>query len=199
MNFGGSGISESMYKWIKDHLPSGSHILELGSGDVSTKYLSELYRLTSVEDKAEFLNRHPSHYIHAPLVNGWFDTAVLETQLPRDYDLILVDGPVGSEPRAGFIKNLGLFKTNVPIIVDDTWREVEKQMAVDLAVELGGELIVDEFWSVIVPNQPDCSARSGQGAAIQNPTPPPDPDCSPECPAPPDSPRPHSESLPPCP
>jgi len=173
MNFGGSGISESMYKWIKEHLPSGSHILELGSGDVSTQHLSKTYRMTSVEDKAEFLNRHPSRYIHAPLVNGWFDTAVLETQLPSDYDLILVDGPVGSEPRAGFIKNLRLFKTNVPIIVDDTWREVEKQMAVDLAVELGGELIVDEHWSVLVPNQPDCSAPPAPAAEAQNPTPPP--------------------------
>ena len=149
--FGGSGISESMYKWIIEHLPAGSHILELGSGDVSTRHLSLTYRMTSVEDKVEFLNRHKSHYIHAPLVNGWFDTAILETQLPKDYDLILVDGPVGSGPRAGFKKNLGLFKTNVPIIIDDTWREIERQMAVDLAAELNSELVVDEFWSVLIP------------------------------------------------
>jgi len=153
MNFGGSGISESMYKWIKERLSGGSHILELGSGDVSTKYLSELYRMTSVEDKAEFLNRYPSHYIHAPLVNDWFDTAILETQLPKDYDLILVDGPVGSVPRAGFIKNLRLFKTNVPIIVDDTWREVEKQMAVDLATQHGYDLFVDPNWCALLPAQ----------------------------------------------
>jgi hypothetical protein len=105
--------------------------------------------MTSVEDKLEFLNRHQSHYIHAPLVNGWFDTAILKTQLPRSYDLILVDGPVGSEPRAGFIKNIWLFNTNVPIIIDDTWREVERKMAIDLAVMLKKDLYISEHFCAL--------------------------------------------------
>jgi len=171
-DFGGSGISESMYRWITAHLPAGKHILELGSGDASTRFLSSSYRMTSVEHNPAYVNKYRSRYIHAPIVNGWYDTAILETQLPRDYDLILVDGPVGSEPRAGFKNNLGLFKTNVPIIIDDTWRDVEKQMAVDIAAKYGHELVVDEFWSVLIPfSPPDCSAQSVPTAEAQNPTP----------------------------
>jgi hypothetical protein len=169
MSFGGSGITEGVYKWIRAHLPDGKHVLELGSGDVSTWYLSEFYRMTSVEDKAEFLNRHPSHYIHAPLVGDWFDLAVLEAQLPKDYDMILVDGPVGSGPRAGFLKNLRLFRTDVPIVIDDTWREVERKMADELAQITGGTLEVYEHFCAL--NPPDCSAQSGPAAEAQSPTP----------------------------
>lgn len=150
-DFSGSGISESMYRWITEHLPAGKHILELGSGDASTRFLSSLYQMTSVEHDPAFVNKYRSRYIHAPLVNGWYDLAILQTQLPRDYDLLLVDGPTGSEPRAGFLKNIALFRINLPIVIDDTWRQVEKQMAVDIAAEYGHELVVDDFWSVLLP------------------------------------------------
>jgi len=150
MTFGGAGITEPVFQWIRAKLPDGKHILELGSGDVSTQYLSAYYRLTSVEDKAEFLNRYPSRYIHAPLVDGWYDTTILEA-LPKDYDLILVDGPVGSEPREGFLRNLRLFRTDVPIVIDDTWREVERKMAAKLALATGGYLEIFERFSVLTP------------------------------------------------
>lgn len=150
-NWGGSGITEAMYQWIRKHLPDGRHILELGSGDVSTKNLAPHYRLTSVEDNPAFLHRHPSRYIYAPLVDGWYDLAVLRGTLPDDYDLILVDGPVGSEPRLGFLKNLGLFKITVPFIVDDTWRAPEMQMARELAALLGDRLEIHETFCAVVP------------------------------------------------
>lgn len=168
-NWGGAGITEPLFNWIRTHLPGGKHILELGSGDVSTWYLSEHYRMTSVEDQVQYLHKHPSHYIHAPLVDGWFDVAVLEAQLPKDYDLILVDGPVGSGPRAGFLKNLRLFRTDVPIVIDDTWRDVERDMAAQLAKLTGGRLEVFEHFSAISP--PDCSTQSGPAAEAQSPTP----------------------------
>ena len=151
MTFGGSGITDHLFNWIRKHLPEGKHILELGSGDVSTLYLSRFYRMTSVEDNAEFVDKHSSHYIHAPLVDGWYDTTILRTLLPRDYDLLLVDGPAGSEIRRGFIRNFSLFKTDVPIIIDDTWRAVEKQMAVDLAANSGYELIEDQYFCILLP------------------------------------------------
>lgn|SRR5512143_646586 len=168
-NWGGAGITEPLFQWIRAHLPDGKHILELGSGDVSTWYLSEHYRMTSVEDQAQYLNKHPSRYIHAPLVDGWYDLAVLKAQLPSDYDLILVDGPVGSHPRLGFQRNLTLFKTSVPIVIDDTWRENERKMANELQAQLGGKLEVYEHFCAL--NPPDCSAQSGPAAEAQNPTP----------------------------
>lgn len=133
MNFGGSGITEPLFQWIRAHLPDGKHILELGSGPVSTQYLSEHYRLTSVEDNPEYVGKFNSTYIHAPIVSGWYSLGALRDKLPHDYDLILVDGPTGSEPRRGFLNNFFLFRYDVPIIFDDTWRQAEREMALEIA------------------------------------------------------------------
>jgi hypothetical protein len=168
-NWGGSGITAPLFEWIRTHLPNGKHILELGSGSVSTRYLSEHYRLTSVEDNPLYWDKYPSHYIRACQVNGWYDLAVLEAELPKDYDLILVDGPVGSEPRLGFIKNVNLFRADVPIVIDDTWRATERKMADDLAKITGGRLEVFEHFCVL--NQPDCSTQPAPSAKAQSLTP----------------------------
>ena len=56
--------------------------------------------------------------------------------LPTDYDLILVDGPNGSKGRAGFLKHLNLFKTNVPIIFDDVYRVPEMMLLEKVASAL---------------------------------------------------------------
>jgi len=170
-NWGGSGITEPIFDWIRAHLPDGKHILELGSGDVSTRYLPAHYQMTSVEDNPHYWDKYPSRYIKAPQVDGWFDLAILEAQLPKEYDLLLVDGPCGSAPRLGFIKNLRLFRTDVPIIIDDTWRECERQMANDLQAQLGGKLEIYEHFCVLMPNQPDCSAQSAPAAEAQSPMP----------------------------
>lgn len=152
MTFGGSGIVEAAFNWFRQHLPDGRHILELGSGDVSTRYLSQHYQVTSVEDNPEFWNRWPSRYIRCPLVNGWYDLEVLTAELPSAYDLILVDGPTGSEPRAGFLRNLHLFRQDVPVVIDDTWRDVERQMALELARQRPGwKLEQFEQFSALTP------------------------------------------------
>jgi hypothetical protein len=170
-NWGGSGITEPIFNWIRAHLPDGKHVLELGSGDVSTWYLSEHYRVTSVEDNPQYWDKYPSHYIKAPQVNGWYDLAILEAQLPKDYDLLLVDGPCGSHPRIGFLKNLRLFRTDVPIVIDDTWREIERKMADDVAKLTGAKLEVYEHFCALVPSQPDYSAQSAPAAEAQSPKP----------------------------
>lgn len=163
VKFGGSGITESMFDWILLNIPKGKHILELGSGHVSTRFLSKHYVMTSVENDHEFINLYKSTYIYAHLVDGWYSLDVLRAQLPLDYDLIIVDGPVGSEPRTGFLKHLNLFRQDVPIIVDDVWREAERNMAVALSAKLGRTLSMGTTsewalsmgttseWAVIMP------------------------------------------------
>lgn len=169
-DWGGSGITKPMYDWIRQHLPDGKHILELGSGDVSTWYLSEFYQMTSVEDNPVFWDKYKSRYIKTPLVNGWYDPAILAAELPKEYDLLLVDGPAGSEPRVGFLQHLDLFaKTDVPIVIDDTWRSVEMKMARALKDRLGGYLFCFEHFSVLSPL--DYSAQSAPAVVIQSPKP----------------------------
>lgn len=151
MNWGGSGITKPLFDWITAHLPHGQHILELGSGDVSTWHLSENYCLTSVEDDERYLYKYPSRYIHAPLVDGWYSVDILKKELPEHYDLILVDGPTGSEPRTGFLRHWNLFLPGVPVVIDDTWRSPERQMAHDLAALTGYRLEVYEHFCALNP------------------------------------------------
>lgn len=148
MNFGGSGIMRETFLHIRSILPEGKTILEIGSGDVSTQHLSKHYKLYSVEDKEEWLNKHPSTYIHAPLVDGWYSLDALRA-LPFEYDLILVDGPTGEGNRGGFLKHLDLFRKDVIIIFDDTNRLTERQLAIDVAHKLNREITFHSTFAVV--------------------------------------------------
>jgi len=150
-DFGGSGITEELFDWIVANVPQGSTMLELGAGHVSTKFLSQRYKLYSVEDKAEFLNIYPSTYIYAPIDTNknWYYRKALEEDLPKEYDCILVDGPTGEGNRWGFLENLDLFRQDVPIIVDDTWRRAEKDLLLEVAKKTGKEYKLFENFGVI--------------------------------------------------
>lgn len=144
--FGGWAIQESCYNFIRKILPTGSKILELGSG-IGTHYLSEYYKMYSIENYMEWVDKYNSEYIHAPIKyydsiytapdlpgehsqpqTGWYDTFFLKDKLPESYDLILVDGPNGLFGRGGFLKHIELFNVNVPIIFDDVNREPELEL-----------------------------------------------------------------------
>lgn len=150
-NFGGSGIMEETFKFICELLPPGKTVLEFGSGDVSTAYLSKRYKLFSVEDKAEWIGKHNSTYIHAPLVKGWYDLSKVLAGLPATYDLILVDGPTGEGNRGGFLENVDSFYHECPIIFDDTNRAAEKQLALMTALRLRREVKFYDTFAVLMP------------------------------------------------
>lgn len=148
---GGWAIQESCYNFIREILPEGSTILELGSG-IGTKYLAQHYTMYSIENYIEWMGRYNSEYIFAPIKNydnewtapdlpgddtprqvGWYDPAFLEGNLPEAYDLILIDGPNGMFGRGGFLKHIELFNTNVPLIFDDINRKSEYELMVKVA------------------------------------------------------------------
>lgn len=128
-------ISKKLYGTIVSLLPEGSTILELGSG-WGTGELAKKYTMYSIENDANWLNKYNSHYIYAPIVNGWYDVAVLEQELPEQYDLILIDGPLGLIGRSKFFDNLALFNTNVPMIFDDVHRKPEFDLLVKVSTFL---------------------------------------------------------------
>lgn len=137
INFGGSGIVAEIFSTIRALVPVGGTILELGAGDVSTPALTKFYTVYSVEDNPVYVGKYPSNYILAPLVDGWYDADILRKKLPSRYDLILLDGPVGHpNARMGFINNIDLFDTKVPIIVDDVWRDTEREIAETLSAKV---------------------------------------------------------------
>lgn len=132
-------IGQNLFDYIKKLLAPGSVIVELGSGR-GTLALTSLFKVYSIENDTKWLNLvSESNYIHAPLQpceipefpshKMWYDPNVLKQHLPEKYDLILVDGPLGSIGRGGFYHFLSLFRSDVPIIFDDIDRAAERKLA----------------------------------------------------------------------
>lgn len=130
-NFTDYSISSTLYQWLLNNIPYDQTILEIGSG-TGTIELANKYNVISIEHNPKWINlTDKCKYILAELKNGWYDTTILNKELPKyDYNVIIIDAPNGSEPRYGFIKNLHLFNLqNVNhIIVDDTNRPTEKKI-----------------------------------------------------------------------
>ena len=142
-------ISDEMFEWIKANLEEGKTILEFGSG-TGTIELTKHWTVYSVEQNEQWLNKAPdSHYIHAPLKDHfylhttdkdtWYDEAIVFNNIPEKYDLLLVDGPQGSDVRKGIDKYIDRFRTDVPILLDDTHRDGDRNHAIQLAETLGRE------------------------------------------------------------
>lgn len=123
---GGWSFQPELYEFIVFNLPKGSTIFELGSG-YGTGLLSNDYIMYSVEHNIKFVNAYNSNYIFAPMKGYWYDRNVVDRHKPANYDLILVDGPIGSDSknRIGFFENIDLFDTSKMMIFDDTNREGE--------------------------------------------------------------------------
>ena len=95
-------------------------------------------------------------YYHHPRA-GWYDSDALKKQLPKDYDLILVDGPPGTIGRSGFYKHLDLFRSNVPIIIDDVDRKEELVLLKKLEIKTGRKATIhkggkeEKHFAVLMP------------------------------------------------
>ncbi|MEX0849103.1 MAG: hypothetical protein WD055_02645 [Candidatus Dependentiae bacterium] len=135
-DFGGWSIAKELFDHIKELLPKGSTLLEFGSGWASGEF-SKHYTVYSVEHDPFFLNQYNTNYIYAPIKDSWYDPNILAEDLPKDYDLILVDGPVGNIGRYGFYVYFDLFRKDVPIIIDDVNRPEEYRLMMDLVDMLG--------------------------------------------------------------
>lgn len=152
-NLDGWSIPREAFEWIYENLPHGSTILELGSGN-GTKELVKYYNVVSIEENKKWVDVVPeSKYIYAPLKEYensnthsccWFDDSCL-TQLPKDYDLLIIDGPVGNN-RGNFVHFMEYFKKDVPYVIDDTNRGIDKEMALHLSEQLNKKPLEIKGW-----------------------------------------------------
>ena len=150
----GGGIRSAISQLVKE----GAVIVELGSGH-GTRKLVEKYTVYSIENDEEWVNFcEEANYIHAPITMSdvgkeqWYDASIIEANLPSSYDLILVDGPPGKIGREGLLTNYKLFRTDVPVIIDDTIRDEEAKIARELAYKLNRPLYTFWNFSIIAPN-----------------------------------------------
>lgn len=142
-------------------------LLEIGTGD-GTPALAEHFNVISVEHDSQY-HKGVSQLIHVPLkscreldlptafwkrmpqATEWYDPALLLEKL-RDvqYDAILIDGPNGGARRAAMWHFFSiLFRTDVPVIIDDVHRTYDWQVAVKIAEVKN----VDEI--MVVRGEPD--------------------------------------------
>ena len=160
-NLGAFAISVDLFLYIYELLPEGSTILELGSG-TGTAELARYYNVYSIEHDQKWMDLYNTEYIFAPIKNykgyKWYDVSHLTDKLPKQYDLILIDGPPGpSVGRYGFFHHMDLFNCNVPIIFDDAQRKVEGKLCRDVAKKLNRSLKFfkcsdGKTFSVILPD-----------------------------------------------
>ena len=124
-------IPAKLYDFIVANVPHGVNLLELGSG-YGTHMLSEYFNMYSIEEDSRFINAYESNYIHAPLVDGWYDVDIVRHGLPDIYNGILIDGPVASHgddmARLGFYNHRNLFDLDGWLFFDDTKREYEGKL-----------------------------------------------------------------------
>lgn len=127
-NLGGWAIEKPLYDYIRAHFPSGSHIIEFGSG-TGTIELAKHYNVWSIEHNEQYLGLAPSNYIYAPLKYKWYDVDALKQRLPQTQDLLLIDGPPANlGDRRKFLEYMELFSSTATIICDDINRKKDKEL-----------------------------------------------------------------------
>ncbi len=146
-NFGDHAITEQTFNLIKDILPEGKTILELGSGH-GTYELSKHYKMYSVEHHPSWVGRYDSIYFQCPVVKQktpvyqkenippglagnlsefgeWYDIDTVINKLPKNYDLLLIDGPNSDYRRTNFVSHINKFNKNAIWMFDDCNREYD--------------------------------------------------------------------------
>ena len=141
VNLNGWALDREAFLRISELVPRGGTILELGSGEGSQILCKMGYQVYSVEHDMAYYQKALAleflgQIIIARLVDGWYDPDIIKRYSPVSYDLLIVDGPVGSEARIHLMKHLHLFRHDIPWLIDDTHRPHEAKMAEVIAREL---------------------------------------------------------------
>ncbi len=137
-------IDDGLYDHIRKILPDGSTILELGSGE-GTSRLAKHYKMYSVEHDKKWMNKSNSTYLYTPLCwhkpvknhigERWYNDTILRSHIKGlKYDLLLVDGPPRS--RCGFVKYFGMFDTKAIMVFDDLQRDRDRKIVLSIATKL---------------------------------------------------------------
>ena len=163
----GISISQGCLDFIKEILPKKNTILEFGSGE-GTVWLSKLgYKMYSVENQQEWMDKFPfdTNYINCrtryygedyPALEGvreqrgWYYIEDILNKIPDSYDLILVDGPGSHWGRGGFYKHIDKFNTNIPMIFDDIHREQDADVMKRVSEYVNRDYELIDEWTGVV-------------------------------------------------
>jgi len=154
MKFGGSGMTKNCYDWIVANVEHGTQIVEFGAGKVSTKVLSEKWKVFSVEQDSAYVGIYEGvDYVDAPLKDGWYDAEKVFENFPDEFSLLIIDGPLYGD-RTVITKYFDRMNLkDAFVIVDDVYRDEIKSICQELE-SLGKSIIhVGEDESIPGVNQ----------------------------------------------
>lgn len=135
-------LPPEVFAFLRKRLLPSAAVVELGSGEGTRELVRCFGRVHTVEHDPEWLGKvEGARYIHAPIVNGWYDIDALGKGLPLRYDCLIVDGPPGSIGRGGLARFLSVFN-QVPVVLDDVHRKAEYELAVRVAKQRGENLSI---------------------------------------------------------
>lgn len=128
--------------WPAVNYPRSSHILEIGSGVGTAHWVAAGYDITTVEHDPKWVGScEGAHYVHAPLVDAYYQADKIIGLLESRYNIWIIDGPPGIISDRTKILGLidekkfdeeGLWPS--VIIIDDCQRE-------------DGQRIADNLWA----------------------------------------------------
>lgn len=126
-------LGKSVFEWL-DKQDKNKAILELGAG-ISTRVLSDMgftvYSIEAHKEYIEALDNVTSYHVPLAKENNvqWYDTKILQEILENlNYDIVIVDGPRGSEGRSNMVYYTQLFDLSATFIVDDCEREADNSI-----------------------------------------------------------------------
>lgn len=122
------------FEFLGSRLSPESTIVELGSGEGTRRLVDCYARVFSVEHDEKYVGKYDSNYIHAPIVDGWYDRTAIAYGLPSRMDCLIIDGPTGAIGRQGVLRHLDLFGP-VPMLVDDVHRGAEREIIMAIAAQ----------------------------------------------------------------
>jgi len=130
-------LPHAAFEWIKQNIPSGSRILEFGAGK-GTLERAQHYDVTAVEHNEAYTSRD-LNYLLTPIIwneissqnneQGWYDVKALLHLKKEEFALIIIDGPPGEVGRSGILAHPWLLNLAPLVMVDDTHRDAERQLA----------------------------------------------------------------------
>ena len=128
MTFGSMEFSTEFFESFKNHVPHGSSILEFGSGSSTKKLVDAGYRVFSIEENLEFVDKYGSEYLYAPIVDDWYDVSAVRKFLSdKKYSAVIIDGPAYGD-RFKILEHLGEIDISGWVFVDDIDRSNDRKI-----------------------------------------------------------------------
>ena len=135
-------LGEKAETWIYQKFQNkNATILEFGCGK-GTEARSSSHHITVIEHDIDYITNGAECMLAKIIPNessekynekGWYDAKVIELLRGRNFDLIIIDGPPGSIGRSGILAYPWIFELSPIILVDDTHRGPERNLAQTIA------------------------------------------------------------------